>query len=252
MTVTHARGTLVDGTDTLRNVERLSSPTRRSRSAELDNQPPTGTVEHQRHHADREPAADRDRAFNDADGVNRSTLEFAWQIEEGDGAWTTVALGSTFTPSDEEVGSPAGRGHLRGQRGRAREPRLRGDPGGDQRQRPGQRHAALSDTTPQAGVAVTALTGRSPTPTAWRASRSRFQWQAGRRQLERHRRRHERHVHAGRRPGRRRDPRGRVLHRRQRHEREHDVRGVGAGHGGGQRPGAEPRAPARASASGRT
>ena len=81
------------------------SPTRWSSSAGPANAPAGGTVTI----SDTTPAENQtltaSEAVTDANGVNRATLTFAWQAEEGDGGWTTVATGATFTPGDGEVGS---------------------------------------------------------------------------------------------------------------------------------------------------
>jgi Ca2+-binding RTX toxin-like protein len=106
LTVVHARGTQDDGTDTLRNVERLTFTDETIEVQPLlTNTPATGTVTI----SDTTPAVGRaltvTRAFDDADGVNASTIVFAWQAETAPGAWATISSGTTFTPSLGQVGS---------------------------------------------------------------------------------------------------------------------------------------------------
>jgi len=105
MTITHARGSLVDGTDTLKHIERLQFADQTVAVGDLINQPATGTVDI----SDTTPTEGQlltaTRAFDDPEGVDESTIRFAWQTEEGQGGWTTVAVGSTFRPSDAEVGA---------------------------------------------------------------------------------------------------------------------------------------------------
>jgi hypothetical protein len=105
MTITHARGSLVDGTDTLKHIERLQFADQTVAVGDLINQPATGTV----NISDTTPTEGQlltaTRAFDDPEGVDESTIRFAWQTEEGQGGWTTVAVGSTFRPGDGEVGA---------------------------------------------------------------------------------------------------------------------------------------------------
>ena len=106
MTVTHARGSLADGTDTLKHIERLQFADQTVAVGDLVNRPATGTV----NISDTTPTEGQlltaTRAFDDPEGVDESTIRFAWQTEEGQGGWTTIAVGSTFRPGDGEVGAP--------------------------------------------------------------------------------------------------------------------------------------------------
>ena len=106
MTVAHVRGTLIDGVDTVRNVERLTFADQTIEVAPIaSNAPPTGTVII----SDTTPAEDQvltaTRAFDDPDGVNNSSVTFSWQVEIDNDVWATAASGATFAPGDGEVGS---------------------------------------------------------------------------------------------------------------------------------------------------
>ena len=94
---------------------------------------------------------------------------FTWQAEEGDDEWTTVAMGSTFTPSDDEVGSPLRVVATYSDNDGVLEEPVRGDPAVANVNQPATGVPTLNDTTPQAGVAVTASRARSTTRTAWPA-----------------------------------------------------------------------------------
>ena len=93
MTVTHARGSLADGIDTLKHVERLRFADQVVVLGGPANAPAGGTVSI----SDTTPAENQtltaSEAVTDANGVNRATLTFAWQAEQGDGGWTTVGDG---------------------------------------------------------------------------------------------------------------------------------------------------------------
>jgi len=114
--------------------------------------------------SDATPAEDQlltaSEAVTDAQGVNRSTLSFAWQAEEGNGGWTTVATGATFRPGDGEVGS-ALRVVATFQDGQGVLESVTSDPTAPVTNvnDPVTGAPALNDTTPQAGVTMTALTG---------------------------------------------------------------------------------------------
>lgn len=108
MTVRHIGGTQIDGTDTLRNIERLTFA---DQTIEIDplatNTPPdpTSTV----NISDTTPSEDQELtaspSITDADGVNGQTLVFSWQTETDVGSWTTIGTGVAFTPDDEAVGA---------------------------------------------------------------------------------------------------------------------------------------------------
>jgi len=160
MTVTHARGSLADGTDTLKHVERLRFSDQTVVVGGPANDAAGGTVSI----SDPTPAEGEQltasEAVTDAQGVNRSTLTFAWQAEEGAGGWTTVATGATFTPGDGEVGAALrvvatfqdGQGVLETVTSAPTQPVANVND-------PAAGVPVLNDPTPQAGVAVTALTG---------------------------------------------------------------------------------------------
>lgn len=160
MTIVHARGRLTDGTDTVRNVERLAFADQTVNTEAIGNALPTGTTEV----SDITPTEDErltaTRAFEDADGVNESTITFSWQAETGEGQWMAVYEGATFTPGDAHVGRRlrAVAGYLDGANvpERVTSPptaaviNVNDAPSGE---------ATLSDTSPQEGRAVTAQTG---------------------------------------------------------------------------------------------
>ncbi|HEY0620016.1 MAG TPA: peroxidase family protein [Kribbella sp.] len=116
-TITHARnippccadqtGILKgDGTDTLRNIERLQFSDQLVEVSSIPtNTPPTGTVTLSSTTPIENQQLTATRAFNDADGVNAATIVFTWQAELA-GVWTPVGTGATFTPSDNVVGAP--------------------------------------------------------------------------------------------------------------------------------------------------
>jgi hypothetical protein len=107
MTVVHARGTLTDGTDTVRNVERLQfadqtlviDPT-------LHNEPPTGTVNLDVTAPVEDAQITATEAFDDADGIQTSSIRFAWQAEVQPGVWASAGDGKSWAPGDESVGVP--------------------------------------------------------------------------------------------------------------------------------------------------
>ena len=102
-TITHARGTQIDGEDTVRNVERLVFA---DGTIELQpgNNPATGTVNITGTAAE-DQLLTAVRAFNDGDGVKPNTTVFDWQIEEQPDQWVTIARGSELRLGDGEVGS---------------------------------------------------------------------------------------------------------------------------------------------------
>ncbi|HEY0475286.1 MAG TPA: peroxidase family protein [Kribbella sp.] len=117
LTITHARnippccadqtGVLKgDGTDTVRNVERLQFSDQLVEVTNIPtNGPPTGTVTLSSTTPIENQQLTATRAFNDPDGVNAATIVFTWQAELA-GVWTPVGNGATFTPSDNVVGAP--------------------------------------------------------------------------------------------------------------------------------------------------
>jgi Ca2+-binding RTX toxin-like protein len=95
-----------DGTDTLRNVERLQFSDQVVEVSNIPtNGPPTGTVTLSTSNPVENQPLTATRAFNDPDGVVDATVEFTWQALLN-GTWTPVFTGASFTPTDNEVGSP--------------------------------------------------------------------------------------------------------------------------------------------------
>jgi Ca2+-binding RTX toxin-like protein len=101
--VAHVAGTQADGTDTLRNIERLRFA---DQLVLLDgtNQPGAGNVTI----SDTTPTEDQllsvSEALTDPNGVVPGSIQFVWQAETAPGVWTDVAAGPTFQPGDQEVG----------------------------------------------------------------------------------------------------------------------------------------------------
>jgi Ca2+-binding RTX toxin-like protein len=95
-----------DGTDTLRRIERLQFSDQLVEVASIPtNGPPTGTVTLSSTTPIEDQQVTATRTFTDPDGVNAATIVFTWQAQIA-GVWTPVGTGSTFTPSDNVVGSP--------------------------------------------------------------------------------------------------------------------------------------------------
>jgi hypothetical protein len=104
--VVHARGTAVDGTDTVRNVERLAFADETVETVSIiSNTPATGTVTID----DTTPTEDQTltaaRQFDDPDGVDAATIAFDWQIELAPNTWVSVESDATFDVPDEAVGT---------------------------------------------------------------------------------------------------------------------------------------------------
>jgi Ca2+-binding RTX toxin-like protein len=113
LVVTHARNLLPccadqnnvpkgDGTDTLRNIERLRFSNATVEVADVPtNTPPTGTVTLSTTTPAENQQVTATRAFTDLDGVNESSLVYTWMAGS-----TPVATGLTYTPGDAAVGLP--------------------------------------------------------------------------------------------------------------------------------------------------
>ena len=119
VTVIHARGTGLDGTDTLRHIERLAfcnaidangnCPPGQEAFLEVGavgtNTPATGTIDI----SDTSPAENQvltaTPAFTDGQGVNAASIVLTWEAFNGS-AWTAVGTGGSFTPGDALVGQP--------------------------------------------------------------------------------------------------------------------------------------------------
>ena len=106
-TVVHARNNVVinDGTDRLRNIERLLFADGILQIVNMPgNTPATGSVTLSSLAPAENQALTATRAFNDNDIVNLATVAFNWQALIN-GNWTSVATGTSFTPGDGVVGS---------------------------------------------------------------------------------------------------------------------------------------------------
>jgi Ca2+-binding RTX toxin-like protein len=96
-----------DGTDTLRNIERLQFADQTVELVNIaTNTPPTGTVTLSTTTPAENQAITATRAFDDIDGVNAATIVFTWESETSPGSWAAVGTGATFTPDDAQVGFP--------------------------------------------------------------------------------------------------------------------------------------------------
>jgi hypothetical protein len=179
MTVSHVRGTQIDGTDTVLNAERLVFADQTVELAALGtNGPPTGTVDINDMTPEEGSVIQARRAFDDPDGVDEKTLQILWQAETVPGVWTTTADGVTFTPSDAETALRLravatfqdGDGVFETVRSRETAPvgNVNDPPSG----RP-----SLSDPTPVEGQVVTALTGSIADLDGLVGVGFRYQWQ---------------------------------------------------------------------------
>ncbi|WP_139557002.1 peroxidase family protein [Methylotetracoccus oryzae] len=117
VTVIHARGTGLDGTDTLRHIERLAfcnaidangdCPPGQEAFLEVgsvgSNTPASGTI----NISDTSPAENQaltaTPAFTDGQGVNTASIVLTWEAFNGS-TWTAVGTGTSFTPGDALVG----------------------------------------------------------------------------------------------------------------------------------------------------
>jgi hypothetical protein len=104
--VAHVGGTAADGTDIVRNVERLAFADRTVDIAGIGtNEPPVGTVALSSTSPVEGQALTATQAFDDGDGIDAGTIAFAWQAETAPDVWTEVAAGATFTPTQAHVGA---------------------------------------------------------------------------------------------------------------------------------------------------
>ncbi|HEY3187994.1 MAG TPA: peroxidase family protein, partial [Solirubrobacteraceae bacterium] len=179
MTVVHARGTLLDGTDTVRNVERLAFADQTVEIAPIPgNGPATGTVQISDVTPDEGVELTARRAFDDPDGVDDPTVEFAWQVETAPGSWVTSTNGVRFTPGNGEAGLRL-RVVATFQDGDGVFETVRSEPSGavgNVNDRPTGR-PVLSNATPRQGQAVTALTGSIADLDGLAGVTFRYQWQ---------------------------------------------------------------------------
>jgi hypothetical protein len=109
ITVAHVLGTLTDGTDILRNVERLRfADTCVNADVDLTACAPnaTGTVTISSLVPAEDGALTATLAITDPDSFDPAAVTVSWQAQTGPSTWTTVATGLSFTPGDAEVGLP--------------------------------------------------------------------------------------------------------------------------------------------------
>lgn len=104
VTVVHSRGSGIDGTDTLRNIERLAFADQ-TVALNDDNGMPEGTpviigtvVE--------DGLLTATAAFTDPEGIVAGSLTWTWQAEVRPGVWAKVGTGDSFRPGDAQVGLP--------------------------------------------------------------------------------------------------------------------------------------------------
>jgi Animal haem peroxidase/FlgD Ig-like domain/RTX calcium-binding nonapeptide repeat (4 copies) len=102
-TVIHARGAATDGTDTVRNVERLQFSDQIAVIAG-DNAVGTGTVTINNTPPTEDQPLSASAIVDDANGVTAGSLVLTWQSETAPDIWTNVGTGANFTPGDLEVG----------------------------------------------------------------------------------------------------------------------------------------------------
>ncbi len=106
MVVVHARGTLVDGTDTVKNIERLTFADQTVEITNIpNNTPATGTVTISDTTPSQGQALTVTSAINDPDGFAAASIVYSWQQETaaGSGSFEPVATGPTFTPTSAQV-----------------------------------------------------------------------------------------------------------------------------------------------------
>ncbi len=183
--VSHTGGSGIDGTDTLRRIERLQFADQTVSAAGGNppvpgNSAPTGTV----NISDTTPAENQlltaTRAFNDADGINLASIQFRWEVEGAFGIWVPAGNGAQFTPDDSHVGR------------RLRAIATYNDNLGTLEtvtsaptaavtnvNEPATGEPLLSDTTPTLGSPITALTGSIGDADGMVNAAFSYQWQQG-------------------------------------------------------------------------
>jgi Ca2+-binding RTX toxin-like protein len=172
----------VDGIDTLRNVERLKFADKfvviGAPGTCLPNA--TGTVTISNTTPTEKQLLTATSAITDPDGFDPTKVVLSWQYQNASGSWATVATGSSFTPTNPQVGFPL------------RVVATYTDKIGIQEAVTGAATAAvinvndaptgapvLSTTTPLVGVAVTASTSTIADADGLVGVTLHFQWQAG-------------------------------------------------------------------------
>lgn len=100
-TVVHARGTLTDGTDLVRNVERLAFADTTIALDDSNGMPEgrPGITGLARENALLTAVAN----FSDPEGIVAGSVNWTWQAETTEGEWTDVGSGVTFRPGDAHV-----------------------------------------------------------------------------------------------------------------------------------------------------
>ncbi|CAN5360717.1 hypothetical protein BH20ACT5_BH20ACT5_06500 [soil metagenome] len=107
MTVVHARGTQIDGTDTVLNIERLQFADQTVEITNIpNNTPASGTVTISDTTPSQGQLLTATQAITDPDGFDPATVVFTWQAETapGSGSFQPIAVGTSFTPTMNEVG----------------------------------------------------------------------------------------------------------------------------------------------------
>ena len=106
LTVTHTGGSQIDGTDVLRNVERLKFADQTVEVTDIPtNTPATGTVRISDVSPTEGQPLTATPVIADLDAVDERTIVLTWQAETKADEWTPVGVGAAFTPGDAEVGS---------------------------------------------------------------------------------------------------------------------------------------------------
>lgn len=105
MTITHVGGTATDGSDTVRNIERLQFADQLVQVTDPPgNGPPTGNALISDTTPTENQVLTASRNFGDPNGVDAASIVYTWELEEDPGVFEPITSGTTFTPSDEEVG----------------------------------------------------------------------------------------------------------------------------------------------------
>jgi hypothetical protein len=180
-TVAHLGGTGADGTDTLVNVERLIFTDQTMVLGSSTNAPATGTVDVAPATATEGMQLTASRAFSDADGVQTASIAFSWEVETNSGgtaSWSLVGEGTTFTPTNNEVGARLravatftdGAGVLEKVTSAATNAVVNVN-------QPATGDPTLSDTTPEQGSPVTALVAAIQDPDGLAGVAFGYQWQ---------------------------------------------------------------------------
>ena len=104
MRVVHTGGTQADGTDTLRNIERLQFA---DQIVEIlpdgENSPGTGTITINDTTPTENQVLSVTHTVADANGIADGTLQIHWQFESVPGTWTTFAEGASSGPLGDAV-----------------------------------------------------------------------------------------------------------------------------------------------------